>query len=124
MFHPRWNMYKQTMIPEFLSGFEQKNVEEISFAIIEFESDNSKNEFLENALVYLDKSVLRFMINEKENRVFLLFVNTDETEAKRQLQQFDLKEDEVRGVVTWKKGSDSAITAANTFYADVTGDKL
>ena len=124
MFHPRWNMYKQTMIPEFLSGFEQKNVEEISFAIIEFESDDSKTEFLENALVYLDKSVLRFMINENENRVFLLFVNTDETEAKRQLQQFDLKKDEVRGVSTWKKGSDSAITAANTFYADVTGDKL
>ena len=123
MFHPRWNLYRQEMIPSFLIGFEEKGVKEMTFAILEFSTAEKQQAFLEDALVFLDRSVLRFQLGSEENRLFLLFVNTDEEEAMRQLHRTYLLDREILGTTCWT-GEGTSFAAGSGLYEQVTGEKL
>ena len=123
MFHSRWNLYRQTMLPSFMIGFEEKGVKEMTFALLEFSTEKSKQSFLEDALVFLDRNVLRFQIDSRENRLFLLFVNTDKEEALTQLHRTYILDREIKGITGWS-GEGTSFAAGSRLYEEVTGEKL
>lgn len=124
MFHPRLNLYRQSMIQSFITGFEEKGVEKMSFGLLDFRSEENKNAFLEDALVFLDKNTLRFQIDGSDNRIFLLFVGIGKEEASQNLCRFYLRTEEEKGTAGWEKGTESAMSVANRFYESVTGESL
>ena len=123
MFHPRWNLYRQPMIPSFVTGFEEKGVQEMTFAVLEFSTEEKRQVFLEDALVFLNRSVLRFQMDIRENRLFLLFVNADEEETLKQLHRTYLLDSEIKGVSCWK-GQKDALSFGRGFYEKITGEEL
>ncbi|MCR5053728.1 MAG: hypothetical protein K6A69_02665 [Lachnospiraceae bacterium] len=124
MFHPRWNLYRQSMIESFIIGFEEKGVEKMSFGLLEFRSEEHRNAFLEDALVFLDKNTLRFQMDGNDDRIFLLFVGIGKEEALQNFNRFYLRTEEEKGVAGWEKGEEPAISVANRFYESITGDIL
>ncbi len=107
MFHPRWNLYQESVLDSFIEGFENKGVSDFGFCLLSFTSEESRNEFLEDAFVYLDRKVLRFQLDEDPLMLLLLFINFDEEMIKNSMEHFYLSDRSIAGIRITKEGEDA-----------------
>ena len=80
----RYQLWGRETIRDFLKKINARNINKVFAARIEFDGAEGKTEFLENACVFLDKKVLRFMLND--NEVLLIFIQYDEQQAADSLE--------------------------------------
>lgn len=95
MFHPRWNLYEESVLDSFLEGFVKKGVRDFGFTLLRFRDEERRNDFLEEAFVYLNKKVLRFSVLNDPRYILLLFVNEDESQIHQKLGRLYLSDKEI-----------------------------
>ncbi len=95
MFHPRWNLYQESVFDTFIDGFDKRGITDYRICFLKFKTEEKRNAFLEDACVYLDRKVLRFQMDAEPLVIFLLFINYDRDEVRLAFSHFYLSDDEI-----------------------------
>ncbi len=121
MFHPRWNIYQESVFDSFIDGFDKKGVSEYGICFLRFENEEKKTEFLKDAFVYLDRKVLRFQMDEYPLIIFLLYINMGKSEMERSMEHFYISDSEIMGMES--AGNKDEVMNAYHRFCDMAGDE-
>ncbi len=109
----KYHTYYERVLPVFLNSLYEKKVEPLRAALFEAKDEEAEEIFLDNMILTMDESVLRFKLNN--GKILIIFIGTDEKVGLQLIKTLDCNKAAIVKSENWQLDGESYLEKYNRF---------